>query len=587
MSNSAGDRLSPLDALFVYLEKKEMPLHIGSVGILDGPVSLKRLKAAVEAKLPLIPRYRQRLVFPPLHIGLPTWEWDPEFNIDHHFNHARLKHGTERELETLAGEYFSHMMDRSRPLWDILVVDGLKGRRSALMVRVHHCLVDGIAGVALMNALLDQSPKPPRQPKKQPFNPPPLPDTGKRFIDALVNAYEEFTTRVLSAHAEVINVAQAMLGQPPIDSLGQFPGAMPFAAVERLPFNKPVLGPRQFAWTEIALSEIKTIRQAVGGTVNDVVIMIVTSAVRRYSEFHGQSMQGRILRMMVPVNLRRDTIDAGVGNSISFIPVNIPLDIADPVELLHTIHRITDSVKRAHIADVITLTAKWFGAAPAPLQVAFGLLGNYLPLPPWNMVCTNVPGPQVPLYALGRQLLTAYPYVPIGNEMAVNCAVESYNGKLFINFAGDTVAAPDLGRIRDFLIDSFEQLRARAAAASAEAEEPSAGLPPTPEKAKKPVRPRAPRKRPTLAVTNLPEVVQVTVPATNPEPEQSAPIAVARPAKKPRPPRKRPGAGNGSVSVPVTPPSEPTPVPETVPEPEIFQAAVTASDQLARFCRRL
>ncbi|MBS1875496.1 MAG: wax ester/triacylglycerol synthase family O-acyltransferase [Acidobacteria bacterium] len=492
MSNSAGDHLSPLDALFVYLEKKEMPMHIGSVGVFDGPIAMDRLKALVEAKLPLIPRYRQRLVFPPLHIGLPTWEWDPDFQIDRHFSHARLKHGTDHELETLAGEHFAKIMDRNRPLWDVLLVDGLKGHRSAIMIRVHHCLVDGIAGVALMNILFDQTRNPPKLPKAPPFDAPPLPDTGKRFVDALVNAYEEFTTRILSAQSEALNVAQAMLGQPPIDSLDQFPGAVPFTAVERLPFNKPVLGPRQFAWAELPLPEVKALKDALGGTLNDVVLTIVTLAVRRYCEFHGHSMQDRVLRLMAPVNLRRDVINPGMGNSISFLPINIPLDIADPARLLHEVHRITESLKRGHVADVITLTAKWLGTAPAPFQVAFGMLGNNLPLPPWNMVCTNVPGPQFPLYMLGRELLTAYPYVPIGNEMGMNCAVESYNGKLFVNFAGDAVAIPDISRVRDLLVDSFHLLRARATAATAEASEPA---PEAEEKPKKPVRPKTAAKK--------------------------------------------------------------------------------------------
>lgn len=158
--SKASDRLGPLDTLFLYIEKKEMPLHIGSVFIFEGTTSVDQLKSLIEAKLPLIPRYRQRIVFPPLNVGYPTWEWDPDFDIDRHIRHARIRPGTLASLETLAGQIFSEVMDRNRPLWDLTVVDGLRGNRSALIARVHHCLVDGVAGVALMKVVLDNSPEP-------------------------------------------------------------------------------------------------------------------------------------------------------------------------------------------------------------------------------------------------------------------------------------------------------------------------------------------------------------------------------------------------------------------------------------------
>src|SRR5580704_2368791 len=155
----ANDRLGPLDSLFLYLEKKEMPLHIGSVFVLDGTISLDGLKALIEAKLPLIPRYRQRVVFPPFQAGYPIWEFDPEFDINGHIRGIRLERGTLECLQRLAGHLFSEVMDRNRPLWDLTLVDGLEDGRSAIIARVHHCLVDGVAGVALMNQIMDTSPE--------------------------------------------------------------------------------------------------------------------------------------------------------------------------------------------------------------------------------------------------------------------------------------------------------------------------------------------------------------------------------------------------------------------------------------------
>jgi diacylglycerol O-acyltransferase len=495
MSDSrTGDRLSSQDALFVYLEKKEMPLHIGSISVFDGPIALNRLKAFVEAKLPLIPRYRQRLAFPPLFLGHPTWEFDPDFDISRHIHHIQLPHGTNDELQAVAGQIFGEIMDRERPLWDITVVDGVEGNRSALIARVHHCMVDGIAGVALINVLLDRSPKPPRLPKKQTFVAPPLPDAATRVISALVSSYDSITSRMLNAQSAALNVAQALMSDLPATSPEQIARMLPelFLPVERLPFNKPVLGPRKLSWTEFPLTEFKAVREAAGGTLNDIVLAIVTDAVRRYCELHGESLKGRQVRMMVPVNLRSDPSNPGVGNDLSLIPVSLPLDIADPLELLTAVHRKTETMKRTHIADLIVLGGIWMGAAPAPLQAAFGLLGNVLPVPPWNMVCTNVPGPQFPLYALGREMLTYYPYVPIGNDMGVCVAIESYNGKFFINFTGDAASAPDLDVLRDYLITAFDDLKKRAGIAPVEkkAHRPKAEVkapPPT-------VRPR--RKRP-------------------------------------------------------------------------------------------
>ena len=495
LNSRAGDRLSALDALFVYLEKKEMPLHIATVSVFDGPIPMKRLQAVVEAKLPLIPRYRQRIVFSPLNIGHPSWEWDPDFDLQRHFRQARLKHGTNAELEALAGDLLGQMMDRNRPLWDMTVVNGLEGGRSALIARVHHCLVDGVSGVALMNLLLDTTPKPPRLPKRQPFHPPPLPDVGSRFLNALINSYGELTNQILSVQSDLLTVVKNLLAELPLGSLEQLPGAMPFWTVERLPFNKPVLGPRKMAWTEFPLAEFKAIGGAGGGKLNDVVLTVVAAAVQQYCELHGHPMKGRTMRVMVPVSLRGNPEQQGFGNKISLIPVQVPLDLTDPMELLHSVHETTEALKNGPVADVIAITAKCLAIVPIPLQAAFGrLAGNVLPLPPWNMVCTNVPGPPFPLYVLGRKMLTYYPYVPIGNDMGLCCAIASYNGKLYVNFSADSAAVPDLDRLRDVLIEKYSALREAAGIASPVLKQP--GVKPSVAAETPAPRPRLKRAKP-------------------------------------------------------------------------------------------
>lgn len=204
------------------------------------------------------------------------------------------------------------------------------------------------------------------------------------------------------------------------------------------------------------------IREACGGTLNDVVLAVVVAAIRRYTELHGQRVENRLVRLMVPVNLRRDASDNGLGNRVSMLPVTIPLDIRDPVKLLDAIRTRTEAFKSGRIGDFIHLAATWLGSTPAPVQALLGPLGSALPVPPFNLVCTNVPGPQTALFLMGRQMVTFYPYVPIGNEMGVGCAIQSYNGKLYFGLTGDIEAAPDLDRLRDFLDEAFHELRAAA-----------------------------------------------------------------------------------------------------------------------------
>ena len=466
---SPGDRLSSEDAMFLYLEKEEMPLHIASVSVFDGSIPYPECVDYIESRLPLIPRYRQRIVVPPFHAGHPTWEADLGFDIRNHVRHAQLKRGDQTGLEDFAARLLEPMMDRRRALWDMTVVDGLDGGRSALISRVHHCLVDGVSGVGLMNVMLDPNLRPPKAPKNGRNHSRALPGPMTSLVDALASSYSETMERIFSAQSAVLNLAQTLIDDQGLRGVNQLVRFLPelLAPVERLPFNKPCLGPRKVAWTEVSIAEVSHIRQVFGGTLNDVVLSIVASAVRRYSELHGASVKNRLLRLMVPVSLRREGEPAGLGNQVSMLPVSIPLDIRDPRKLLDAIRQRTEALKEARVADLLHLFATWMGTTPAPLQALLGPLAAVLPVPPFNMVCTNVPGPQMPLYALGRKMLTYYPYVPIGNEMALDCAIQSYNQKLYFGLTADAAAAPDVRRLRDFLNEAFEALKEAAGIGSA------------------------------------------------------------------------------------------------------------------------
>jgi diacylglycerol O-acyltransferase len=230
------------------------------------------------------------------------------------------------------------------------------------------------------------------------------------------------------------------------------------AIPNRLPFNTVCRGPQKFNWLGIPLNEIKAVKQACGATVNDVVLTLVTSTVRRYAELHDVRLKGQRVRIIVPVNIRGNAQASDLGNRITFIPVDIPLDIADPRKLIDAVRAAVARARSAHLAELVGLLGSWIGAIPNALQALVGPLISQLPLSLCNLICTNVPGPQVPLYFLGHRLLSCHPYVPIGGEMGMNCAVLTYDGTAFFGFTGDAHAIPDLRVLDKLLSTSFAEL---------------------------------------------------------------------------------------------------------------------------------
>ncbi len=457
-----GNRLSWGDALFFYLEREGMPMNIASVSIFEGKLSLTELMRSIESKLTLLPRYYQRVVTAPMNIGFPTWEDDPEFNICNHIHEVTLKRGTNAELKDVAGRIFSTGMDRRHPLWDFTVVHGLRQEHTAVVIRVHHCLADGIAGVGLMSVLMDteltqQSGAPKNRNTKKTAQQ--QMDPWGQLLDACISSYSNLLDRALAAQADLLNIGESFLAPTgwPSQQFGKFLPEL-VSPTKRLFFNVSYRGPQKFAWARIPTSSIKSIRAKCGGTHNDIVLALVTLTIARYAELHGDKLKGRLLRMMVPVNVRGTGNVADLGNCISLLPVTIPLDVQNPKRLLDAVHERTEFLKRAHVAEWVALLGGLAGTAPAPLQALVGPIASLLPVTPFNLVCTNVRGPDTPLYLLGHKMLEWYPYVPVGGEMAMNCAILSYNGVTYFGFSGDVHAAPDLSRLETLLIDSLSDL---------------------------------------------------------------------------------------------------------------------------------
>lgn len=459
---SLSTRLSSMDATFLYFEKKEAPMHIGSVSIFEGEIPFKRFVANLNARLPLLPRYQQKVTPDPFNLSHPTWEIDNDFDIKNHVFRIKLDSpGSEAELVNLAGRIFTPVMDRNKPLWDINLVYGLEGKRSAMISRVHHCMVDGISGVDLLKIVLDISPevKPVPVIKREPAPQPPRPDITRRFFDSLLGGMQEGMNRFMEFQNGLLNLAQSVAVEP---ARGAMPGlsqllAALAAPAALLPFNRPCSGERRLVWSRFSFAEARAIRAALKGTVNDVVLTVLAGAVARYAELHGEQVAGRNLRVMVPVSLRREEQRGTLGNLVSLLPLEIPLDLKDPIARFQHINSRTVAMKSARAAESFNMLAALIGILPASVQSFVGGIATF-PLPPVNMVATNVPGPQVPLYSMGKRMLDYYPYVPVGYAVGCGCAIMSYDQKLYFGLTADAQAMPDVESLKQFLEESFVEL---------------------------------------------------------------------------------------------------------------------------------
>jgi diacylglycerol O-acyltransferase len=456
-------RLSGIDAAFLYLERKEIPLNIAAVGIFDGPLPFREFVATIDSKLDLVPRYRQIAVPPLFNVGYPTWEYDPDFDIKRHIFRVRLDApGGEAELEALASRLLSQVLDRGKPLWEMHVVEGLKDGGGALIVRTHHALADGVAGAALLRIMLDPTLEASHAPHKPRTRPPIPPRVERTLTEQISGAIQSALENVVAAEAGLLSMADGLISDRGQNALQELATLLPelLQPPERFPFNKPCSGDRKFCWSEVDLSQAQAIRAALGGKLNDCILSVVVRAVARYIRLHGEKVNGRFLRVVCPVNLRGGEQGESLGNRITFLPVVLPLDVRDPAEMLRAVTTRMEIMKGVRAAELIAIAASCLGTTPASVQEMFwrGLPMIPLPLPLLNIICTNVPGSPTPLYMVGRRLLASYPHVPTGYELGLGVAVQSYDGKLFFGITADAHVAPDVAKLRDYIQISFREL---------------------------------------------------------------------------------------------------------------------------------
>jgi WS/DGAT/MGAT family acyltransferase len=316
-----------------------------------------------------------------------------------------------------------------------------------------------------------------------------------QWMEGFTSSYLDVWKRMIDAQTGFLNLGPTLSNvQKATEGLPEMAKLMPELTMplERYAINKPCSGNRKIVWSEHSFTEARQIRGALGGTVNDVVLTVLAGGMSRFLRGKGQNVTGKNLRVMVPVSLRKEDKKGALGNLVSALPALLPLDISDPLERFKVVRERMDFMKNARLADALSLMGSFAGAAPPMLQAFVGALPyTSIAPPPFHMVCTNVPGPQIPLYACGREMVTYYPHVPPGNDLGVNMAIQSYNQKLFFGLTSDRAAVPDPGALRDFLVESFAELRKASGIEKDEAPAPSA---------KKPRGRRAPKTESAAAV---------------------------------------------------------------------------------------
>jgi diacylglycerol O-acyltransferase / wax synthase len=450
------ERLSVLDELFLHLEGPNTHMHVGGVALFAGPTpDPDDVLGVVRARLHMVPRFRQKLAVVPWGLGRPVWVDDAHFNLEYHVRHTALpKPGDDAQLKRLVARTMSQQLDRSKPLWEIWLVERLTPHGFALISKTHHCLIDGISGADIMSVLLDAGPEPPAI-EAQPWHPAPEPSQEELIVDALaerLTSPAEVIRTIQTAAMDRHNVVNRVLESA--KALGAFIGNSFAAPPSSL--NQPVGPHRRFETVLVELDSFKRIKNSFGGTVNDVVLAVVAGGLRRLLEARREPIDGVQFRAMVPVSVRADQERGALGNRLAALWATLPVAEADPVTRLREAQRVMEDVKasdQAIGAQVLTTLSEY--APPTILAQAARLVARQRA---FNLVVTNVPGPQFPLYCLGREMKEVYPVLPLSENTTLGVALFSYNGSVGFGLLGDYDSAPDIGVLAEGIEKSLAEL---------------------------------------------------------------------------------------------------------------------------------
>jgi diacylglycerol O-acyltransferase / wax synthase len=459
-----SDRLSPLDVSFLYMEESTTAMHVGGVAIFrvpEGGFDYERLVELISSRIAFVPRYRQRIRTVPGRLANPVWVDDEHFDVTFHVRRSALpRPGTDAQLRELVARLMSRPLDRNRPLWEIYLVEGLRDDRFAVITKTHHAMVDGVSAIDIGQVMLDVEPTP-RPTPPDTWHPHPEPSGLELFAGAVsdavrrptgvldtlltsTNDLRRTTERVLGALAGLMSAARVVV-QPAPSS----------------PLNVSITGQRRFATARSDLDDYKRIRKFHGGTVNDVVLATVTGALRTWLLARGEVLApGATVRAMVPVSVRRPSRDedAPVGNAIASYVVDLPVGEADAVMRMHQVTHAMRAVKEAYQAVGAEALVRIGGFAPPTLHSLGARVVSRMSSRVFNVLVTNVPGPQFPLYAAGAVMLEAYPVVPLVKGQAVAIGCTSYNGSVTYGLNADRDAMKDVGVLASCIEESLQEL---------------------------------------------------------------------------------------------------------------------------------
>jgi diacylglycerol O-acyltransferase len=497
MARTLNRRLTPLDASFLYFETPAMPTHVGSINVYDGRIARDELIEVMAERLRLLPRYRQKVVFPPFGAAHPTWEDDPDFEIRNHIEEITLPApGDDQVLSDVGGRLFAPRLPRDRPLWKLVLIQGRADGNAAIAQMIHHAMVDGVSSVDLMMVMHDL--RPDAAPVTAPapsWQPAPMPDPLSLLQDAVRDSLAEAAERWTDDNFRLLRPQETAARAQRITNAMMASLPTLLQPAPRMPFNGPISDERSFAWASFSFTEVRAIRATLGGTVNDVVLAIVAGAISRYLRHHGHRNEGLELRSMCPVSMRPPEGRGRLGNQVSIMIAPLYVGLGDPVERLRAEHAAMERLKEQDQAGGFYAMNDQANGVPAFVQAFMGQF-EVRDQALFNTVTTNVPGPQIPLYLAGHKLLAI---LPVNNMLAPGCGlfhcILSYNQALTIGANVDPRLVPDAWFYADCLKASFNELRdaaeqvavttgvpgpsAVAAATSVAAAKPSTGGEPT------------------------------------------------------------------------------------------------------------
>jgi WS/DGAT/MGAT family acyltransferase len=466
------DRLTGLDTSFLHLERGPAHMHVASTTIFKGdPPAYREVRDHIESRLHLVPRFRQKLRFVPYGQGRPRWVDDPHFTLDYHLRHTALPvPGSPEQLRTLAARIFSQRLDRGKPLWEMWLVEGYEDG-FAIVAKSHHCLVDGVSGVDITTVLFDTEPERDRDSvPPSSWVPTPEPSDAEVLAEALLERATSPAEAVRGVRA--LFRAPRQIARAAVDGL-EAAGAFARAgfAAPPSPLNVPIGPYRRFAWAQADLAELKRIKNASGGTVNDVILAAVTGALGRYLRARGHATHDLELRAMVPISVRTADEHGALGNRVSSYMAPLPVWCEDPLERLRLVSETMGDLKESKQAVGASLLTELTDFAPPTIANQAARLQSRQRF--FNLVVTNVPGPQVPLYLLGRELRAIFPMVPLAKRQAVCVGIMSYNGQVNFGLIGDYDAMADLDDLATDLERALAELSDAAGGAKPRRRKPT------------------------------------------------------------------------------------------------------------------